>query len=147
AYAAPPVPTTQFNAQANAFTTATAPFYDVSQASVPPATTNVTSTNYAAPAFSVPAFTGLKGTLPASVGGNPPQVPTPIQPHAFPYLVDKFFYTGASTFYYPPSGGNTDPSASTNPVIGGPGGDGWFKMFEFVEVPSQATGAIGPVAQ
>ena len=31
--------------------------------------------------------------------------------------------------------------------MGGPGGDGWFKMFEFFEVPSQAIGAIGPVAQ
>ncbi len=25
--------------------------------------------------------------------------------------------------------------------------DGWFKMFEFFEVPSQMIGAIGPVAQ
>ena len=29
----------------------------------------------------------------------------------------------------------------------GPGADGWFKMFEFFEVPSQSLGAIGPVAQ
>ena len=37
--------------------------------------------------------------------------------------------------------------ANRVPVVGGPGGDGWFKMFEFFEVPSQMTGAIGPVAQ
>ena len=29
----------------------------------------------------------------------------------------------------------------------GPGADGWFKMFEFFEVPSQSLGAIGSVAQ
>ena len=29
----------------------------------------------------------------------------------------------------------------------GAGADGWFKMFEFFEVPSQSLGAIGPVAQ
>jgi hypothetical protein len=37
--------------------------------------------------------------------------------------------------------------ANRVPVVGGPGGDGWFKMFEFFEVPSQMTGAIGPVVQ
>ena len=30
---------------------------------------------------------------------------------------------------------------------GGPGGAGWFKMMEFVEVPSPANGAVGTVAQ
>ena len=30
--------------------------------------------------------------------------------------------------------------------VGGYAGDGWFKMFEFFEVPSQSIGAIGPVA-
>ena len=75
---------------------------------------------------------------------------TPVLPHAFPYLVDKFFYTGASTFYYPPNGGALDPgsvnSTSSVPVVGGPGGDGWFKMLEFFEVPSQSIGSTGPVA-
>ena len=58
-------------------------------------------------------------------------------PHTYPYLVDKFFYTGAS------------PTTATpaKPVFGDPTGDGWFKMFEFFEVPSQMIGAIGPVAQ
>ena len=67
-------------------------------------------------------------------------IPSPVQPHSFPYLVDKFFYTGASTFYYPPTGGATDPSASSNHVVGGPAADGWFKMFDFFEVPSQTNG-------
>jgi len=59
-----------------------------------------------------------------------------VAPHTFPYLVDKFFYTGAS------------PSAVPNPLtFGDPTADGWFKMFEFFEVPSQMIGAVGPVAQ
>ncbi len=99
-------------------------------------------------------------------------VTAPIQPHSYPYLVDKFFYTGASTFLYPAAGaaedsttgtlaalargpGATDPSQrvglghSVNiaaPVVGGPASDGWFKMLEFFEVPSQMNGSIGTVA-
>lgn len=62
--------------------------------------------------------------------------PTPVVPHTFPYLVDKFFYSGLS----PAAGtlGNTFSDAT---------GDGWFKMLEFFEVPSQMIGAVGPVAQ
>jgi len=60
---------------------------------------------------------------------------TPLTPHTFPYLVDKFFYTGAS------------PTSATTSLFGDPTGDGWFKMFEFFEVPSQMIGAVGPVAQ
>ena len=59
----------------------------------------------------------------------------PLTPHTFPYLVDKFFYTGAS------------PTTATTSLFGDPTGDGWFKMFEFFEVPSQMIGAVGPVAQ
>ncbi len=60
----------------------------------------------------------------------------PLPAHAFPYLVDKFFYTGASS------------AADTGGMlVGSPTGDGWFKMFEFLEVPIQMLGAIGPVAQ
>ena len=56
--------------------------------------------------------------------------------HTFPYLVDRFFYTGASS------------AADTGgTLVGSPTGDGWFKMFEFFEVPSQMMGATGPVAQ
>ena len=61
--------------------------------------------------------------------------PTPLTPHTFPYLVDKFFYTGAL------------PTTATTSLFGDPTGDGWFKMFEFFEVPSQMIGAVGPVAQ
>jgi len=64
-------------------------------------------------------------------------LPSPFNPHAFPYLVDKFFYTAASP----------TPPLPTSPVFGDPTGDGWFKMFEFFEVPSQMIGAVGPVAQ
>ena len=49
--------------------------------------------------------------------------------------MDKFFYTGAS------------PTSATTSLFGDPTGDGWFKMFEFFEVPSQMIGAVGPVAQ
>ena len=60
----------------------------------------------------------------------------PVTPHTFPYLVDKFFYTGASS------------AADTGgTLVGSPTGDGWFKMFEFFEVPGQMMGATGPVAQ
>ena len=60
----------------------------------------------------------------------------PMPAHTFPYLVDKFFYTGASS------------AADTGgALVGSPTGDGWFKMFEFFEVPGQMMGAIGPVAQ
>ena len=60
----------------------------------------------------------------------------PMVPHTFPYLVDKFFYTAV-----------TPSAALANPTFGDQYGDGWFKMFEFFEVPSQMIGAIGPVAQ
>ncbi len=94
-------------------------------------------------------------TLGASPYSQPTTVTMPVQPHSFPYLVDKFFYSGASNFLYPPTGIGTDPSNLTTAtpagngiaVVGGPASDGWFKMFDFVEVPSQMIGSIGPVAQ
>ena len=59
----------------------------------------------------------------------------PLPAHTFPYLVDKFFYTGASS------------AADTGgTLVGSPTGDGWFKMFEFFEVPSPMLGATGLVA-
>ncbi|WP_165249167.1 hypothetical protein [Paludisphaera soli] len=67
----------------------------------------------------------------------------PVRPHTFPYLVDKFFYTAAGasgiadTLY-------TTPTAPA--TVGGYASDGWFRMFEFFEVPSQMAGAIGTVA-
>jgi len=57
-------------------------------------------------------------------------------PYTFPYLVDKFFYTAA----------NASATASVS-YVNDQTGDGWFKMFEFFEVPSQMIGAVGPVAQ
>ena len=57
--------------------------------------------------------------------------------------MDKFFYSG----YGGPVAGATIPPADPGGVVDGPGADGWFKMFEFFEVPSQSLGAIGPVAQ
>ena len=41
--------------------------------------------------------------------------------------------------------GLADPGHDS--LFGDPTGDGWFKMFEFFEVPSQMIGAVGPVAQ
>ena len=58
-------------------------------------------------------------------------------PHTFPYLVDKFFYTAAVAHR----------ACHQRRLFGDPTGDGWFKMFEFFEVPSQMIGAVGPVAQ
>jgi hypothetical protein len=58
-------------------------------------------------------------------------------PRTYPYLVDKFWYTGASV-------GGQLPIPTK---LDGFTGDGWFKILEFVEVPSSANGAIGPVAQ
>ena len=79
------------------------------------------------------AFTpGTTGTAPAGVA----------QPHTYPYLVDKFFYTA-----YGSAGSATTLTPDPGGVVDGPGGDGWFKMFEFFEVPSQSLGAIGTVAQ
>lgn len=63
----------------------------------------------------------------------------PVEPHTFPYLVDKFFYTA-----YGDGLGATDTLGST---VDGYASDGWFKMFEFLEVPSQSNGAIGSVAE
>ena len=50
--------------------------------------------------------------------------------------------TAAVPALYPLNAGNIDYK-----YIGGPGGAGWHKMFEFFEVPSSAYGSIGPVAQ
>src|SRR5208337_1381940 len=63
-------------------------------------------------------------------------VVNPVPAHTFPYLVDRFFYTGAS-----------NAADTGGELVGSPTGDGWFKMFEFFEVPSQMMGATGPVAQ
>ena len=62
-------------------------------------------------------------------------------PRTYPYLVDKFYFSAATV--QPPA---TLPTGwMYPPLVGGWTGDGWYKMFEFVEVPSSANGAIGPV--
>ena len=60
----------------------------------------------------------------------------PMPAYTFPYLVDRFFYTGASS-----------AADLGGTLVGSPTGDGWFKMFEFFDVPSQMLGATGPVTQ
>ncbi len=150
---------------------ATAPFMSVSAASSPtalvfpgtPPTSAYTSVTAGVSQNSITTVPSFPSSLAST--SLPSTVPTPVQPHTYPYLVNKFFYTGASSFLYPPlvypntsngvealttqgGAGTTDPSSSSSqPVVGGPGADGWFKMFDFFEVPSQMTGAIGPVAQ
>jgi hypothetical protein len=99
---------------------------------------------------------------------NPPTVPSPIstapaapsaytysaaatgsalQPHTYPYLVDKFFYTGVSLAAPGTSPATYAKTDTANQSVNTPASDGWFRMFEFFEVPSQMIGAIGPVAQ
>jgi hypothetical protein len=75
-----------------------------------------------------------------------------LQPHTYPYLVDKFFYSGASLplaalpAAVPPNANaaNTDTAQQS---VNTAASDGWFKMLEFFEVPSSMNGAIGPVAE
>lgn len=86
------------------------------------------------PALTLPvAYTNA--TMPFSALPLPPPG-APAVPHTFPYLVDKFFYTASSPAAVPPT-----------PVFGDTTGDGWFKMFEFFEVPSQMIGAVDAVAK
>jgi large repetitive protein len=74
----------------------------------------------------------------------------PLQPHTYPYLVDKFFYSGASL--PAPTTGATGPAPpfldtdTAGQSVNTASSDGWFKMFEFFEVPSQMIGSIGSVA-
>ncbi len=142
------------------FATGTVPFLSVSQAT---ATSSAGGTGQGTASGTTPTVPTMTGTGAPSITQPTGAATAPVQPHAFPYLVDKFFYTGASSFLYPPlvpddtttamgaltvgGPGTTDPSAANTPVVGGPAADGWFKMFEFFEVPSQAMGAVGTVAQ
>jgi len=116
-----------------------------------PSSLNVT--NYfsvVSPQSSLPASGSANIPLPSYSAGTASAMfysagittPTqPLTPHTFPYLVDKFFYTAASPT--PP----TPPATLPGPQFGDATGDGWYKMFEFFEVPSQMIGAIGPLAQ
>jgi hypothetical protein len=97
--------------------------------------TTLPATKIQLPAFPATASSYLNAVYTSTTAPTAIATP-PLPPHTFPYLIDKFFYTGASPA--------TLPTTST---FGDPTGDGWFKMFEFFEVPSQMIGAIGPVAQ
>jgi len=97
---------------------------------VPGANTGLTGEPYA---------TGSTTLLtPSGIAGG--KYTTPVQPHSFPYLNDKFFYSAYGA-------NNTLDPGGTTALVGGYAADGWFKMFEFFEVPSQMIGAIGTVAQ
>jgi hypothetical protein len=119
---------------------------------IPPTTFPVPSKMPANPTASPPAAVASPFTYPAKPTSPDAAIAFPaaatgaaVQPHTYPYLVDKFFYTGyGGVAPVPPATGLTpDPGG----VVDGFGSDGWFKMFEFFEVPSQMIGAIGPVAQ
>jgi len=125
----------------------------VELAPMPPTTSAISSTptNFPVPAQMPPNPTASPPTPIAGLTTAPPfaspsaaiQFPaavagTAAQPHTYPYLVDKFFYSGY--------GGTAAPLPDPGTVVGGNAADGWFKMFEFFEVPSQALGAIGSVA-
>jgi hypothetical protein len=68
--------------------------------------------------------------------------PWTAQPRSYPYLNDEFFYTA---FGGPNLGAVAGTQIDLGGNVGGYGADGWYKMFEFFEVPSQSIGAIGPV--
>jgi hypothetical protein len=89
---------------------------------------------------------GTSGTPPNAGVLSIAQPAAMARPHTFPYLVDNFFYTGAPEVVYP-NNGTTGAVSPSPPYIGGPSGAGWYKMFEFLEVPSPVIGATGMVAQ
>lgn len=83
-------------------------------------------------------------------------------PPTFPYLVDRFYYTGAPQLdYLTPLSTVKDQTGAnltitvppvlvpgpTGQLYGSPSADGWHKMLEFFEVPSSMNGAIGPVTE
>ena len=53
------------------------------------------------------------------------------EPHTYPYLPDAFYYTALN---------------DATVQVGGQNDAGWYRLMEFLEVPSSAFGAIGPVA-
>ncbi len=90
----------------------------------------------------VPNDPGLHGTSTApDFTGGPSRIALGSGPRTYPYLIDKFYYTGMSV-----QPGSTDYVTNPYTKINGSTGDGWFKIFEFVEIPSSANGAVGPVA-
>lgn len=62
-------------------------------------------------------------------------------PHVLAYLPDNFYYTA----YGRANDSAAAPLGFGGPVIGGPTGAGWHRMFGFLEVPSSSQGATGTV--
>jgi hypothetical protein len=78
------------------------------------------------------------------------------EPSVYPYLSDRFFYTAAKQEgYVTPlatvTGSGPVPAILTpggsGDMFGSPSADGWHRMLEFFEVPSNMNGAIGPVTE
>jgi hypothetical protein len=109
-----------------------------------PSTTSATT--YFTPAATATHQAGvIGGNLPSIGGATNPGTATaalfsaslatnPVLPYTFPYLNDKFFYSAAGAV------------TSTANFVNDQSGDGWYKMFEFFEVPSQMNGAVDRVA-
>ncbi|WP_165229754.1 hypothetical protein [Aquisphaera insulae] len=123
----------------------------VELAPMPPTTGAVASVPITFPVPStMPPNPPTAATTPSAAPTSPnaalrapvPTAGTVSQPRTFPYLVDKFFYTGYGNTTAPVPAIGNDPGGK----VGGHAADGWFKMMEFFEVPSQAIGAIGTVA-
>ncbi len=90
--------------------------------------------------------TGVASATPATAATSPTfdaSTFPPAESQTYPYLIDKFFYSAASVAE-PATNPNNLPYPN---LVGGWTGDGWYKLLEFVEVPSSANGAIGPVAR
>ncbi len=132
-------------------------FAAVQPQTVPLYTTLPSATTTLPPVTPAVPTTGLVPYLTASTplamqygvyltGGMGAQTPDLRQPETYPYLIDKFFYTGYGQTNTLDFRNNTGGANGTVlGTVGGYASDGWFKMFEFFEVPSQAYGAIGPV--
>jgi hypothetical protein len=85
------------------------------------------------------------------------------EPPTYPYLVDRFYYTGSQQTGYavpmatvtvlptgtalPTTPNVLIPDATSGALYGSPSADGWHKMLEFFEVPSSMNGSIGPVTE
>ncbi len=115
-------------------------------------TTTAGTTTVGTPPMPQPYTSALQ---PSSGVASPDPVAAPASPtrdaspfpvaesQTYPYLVDRFFYSGASVA--PPA--NNPGNLPYPSLVGNWTGDGWYKLLEFVEVPSSANGAIGAVAR
>src|SRR5262249_30899080 len=81
---------------------------------------------------------------PPSVRPAPATIVADAIPQVYPYLADEFFYSGAPESA-PPHWVPEPPPDTT--YAGGPSGAGWYKMLEFLEIPSRAAGSTGSVSE